>query len=82
MDPKIIITTKEEFDETLTLRLALDCYADYSLFQRFWSYYPQLFTESHFLTVAKYALFVQQFDFLYYLLNSYTTHRIFLNTPK
>ena len=83
VDPRIILVNREnEDDETLTLRLSIEFYPDSSLFYRFWAYYPHLFTERNLLTVTKFMLFLRKFDYVYFILNSNTTHRIFLNSSE
>lgn len=83
VDPRIILANAyDETDDTLTLRLSIASYADSSLFYRFWAYYPHLYTESQLLTLAKYLLFLRKDDFVYYILNSNTTHRIFNNANE
>lgn len=62
--------------------MSIQFYFDSSLFYRFWAYYPHLFTESHLMTVTKFMLFLHKFDYVYFILNSNTTHRIFLNSTE
>lgn len=83
VDPRIILANAyDEKDDTLTLRLAIVYYHDTSLFYRLWAYYPHLYTESQLLTLVQYMIYLRKDDFLYYVLNSNTTHRIFNNANQ
>jgi hypothetical protein len=83
VDPRIILANREnEDDETQTVRLSIEFYPDSSLFYRYWAYYPHLFTEKHLMIITKFMLYLRKFDYVYFILNSNTTHRIFLNSSE
>lgn len=81
LDPRaILINHYQEDDEALTLRLAIQS-GHVEIFKLLWDNYPQLYTERHLISVARYCLFMRRYDFLIPLLASPTTTPIFLSSP-
>jgi hypothetical protein len=81
MDPRIILLNNDnEIDESQTLRLAIQA-DNLEVFKLFWDCYPQLYTEKHLLSVARYCLYLGRTHFLVHILASPTSSPIFLSSP-